>query len=106
MLEEEAGAAFPLDHPLAGRSWVAIGDVADQPFVTARSGHWLCRLLFTALASQHGMRWIALGMRGGWKSSQDCEGDLKAGLLPGRRRPGRAPQAGDRADHGVSGGRL
>ena len=54
LFEEGVGAAFPLDHPLAGRASVTIGDLADQPFVTARSGHWLRRLLDRLFAA-HGL---------------------------------------------------
>lgn len=54
LFEEEVGAAFPLDHPLAGRASVTIGDLADQPLVTARGGHWLRRLLDRLFAA-HGL---------------------------------------------------
>lgn len=42
----------PLDHPLAGRTSVTIGELADQPFVTAREGHWLRRLLDRLFAAR------------------------------------------------------
>ncbi|MFB9247304.1 LysR substrate-binding domain-containing protein [Sphaerisporangium melleum] len=54
LFEEEVGVAFPLDHPLAGRTSVTMGELADQPFVTARSGHWLRRLLDRLFAA-HGL---------------------------------------------------
>ncbi|MFK4085384.1 LysR family transcriptional regulator [Kribbella sp. NPDC020789] len=52
LFDEEVGAAFPLDHPLAGRTSVTIAELADQPFVTARTGHWLRRLLDRLFAAQ------------------------------------------------------
>jgi DNA-binding transcriptional LysR family regulator len=51
LLDEQVGVATPLDHPLAGRTSVSVEDLADQSFVTARTGHWQRRLLdrlFTA----------------------------------------------------------
>ncbi|MGI5153988.1 LysR family transcriptional regulator [Microbispora sp. CA-102843] len=45
LFEEAVGVGMPLDHPLAGRTSVSIDELADQPFVTARRGHWLRRLL-------------------------------------------------------------
>src|SRR4051812_46560107 len=52
LFEEEVGVAVPLDHSLAGRASVTISELADQPFVTARDGHWLRRLLDRLFASQ------------------------------------------------------
>ncbi|MEO3876091.1 LysR substrate-binding domain-containing protein [Nonomuraea sp. B12E4] len=45
LLDEAVGLATPLDHPLAGRASVSMDELADQPFVTARAGHWQRRLL-------------------------------------------------------------
>ncbi|MEV5750864.1 LysR family transcriptional regulator [Actinoallomurus sp. NPDC052308] len=45
LLDEEVGVAVPLDHPLAGRTSVSVEELADRPFVTARTGHWQRRLL-------------------------------------------------------------
>jgi DNA-binding transcriptional LysR family regulator len=42
----------PLGHPLAGRTSVSIDELADQPFVTARKGHWLRGLLDRLLAAR------------------------------------------------------
>lgn len=51
LLEEAVWVATPLDHPLAGRTSVTVDELAGQPFVSARKGHWQRRLLerlFTA----------------------------------------------------------
>ncbi|MGR7000649.1 LysR family transcriptional regulator [Yinghuangia aomiensis] len=45
LFDEPVGVGVPLDHPLAGRTSVTVEDLADEPFVTAREGHWLRRLL-------------------------------------------------------------
>ncbi|MEV0402701.1 LysR family transcriptional regulator [Actinoallomurus sp. NPDC050550] len=51
LLDEAVGVGTRLDHPLAGRTAVSIDELADQPFIIAREGHWQRRLfdrLFTA----------------------------------------------------------
>lgn len=51
LFDEAVRVATPLDHPLAGRTSVSIDELADQPFVSTRTGHWQRRLLdrlFTA----------------------------------------------------------
>ncbi|GAB3984983.1 LysR substrate-binding domain-containing protein [Actinoallomurus acanthiterrae] len=51
LLDEAVGVGTPLDHPLAGRTSVSVDELADQPFIIAREGHWQRRLfdrLFTA----------------------------------------------------------
>ncbi|MFI8964648.1 LysR family transcriptional regulator [Streptomyces sp. NPDC053493] len=47
LLDEEVWVVAPLDHPLvlAGRSSVSVPELAGQPFVTTRTGHWQRRLL-------------------------------------------------------------
>ncbi|MES4907524.1 MULTISPECIES: LysR family transcriptional regulator [unclassified Streptomyces] len=52
LFDEEVGVGVPLDHPLAGRTSVTIDELADQPFVTARRGHWLRRLLDRLFAAR------------------------------------------------------
>ncbi|MFD8380963.1 LysR substrate-binding domain-containing protein [Streptomyces sp. NPDC059679] len=52
LFDEAVGAGVPLDHPLAGRMSVTIDELADQPFVTARKGHWLRRLLDRLFAAR------------------------------------------------------
>jgi DNA-binding transcriptional LysR family regulator len=53
LFDEAVGVGTPLDHPLAGRTSVSIDELADQPFVTARKGHWLRRLLDRLFAARH-----------------------------------------------------
>jgi DNA-binding transcriptional LysR family regulator len=52
LFDDAVGVGVPLDHPLAGRTSVSIDELADQPFVTARKGHWLRRLLDRLFAAQ------------------------------------------------------
>ncbi len=52
LLDEAVGVATPLDHPLAGRTSVSIDELADQPFITARQGHWQRRLLDQLFAAR------------------------------------------------------
>ncbi|WP_250907176.1 LysR substrate-binding domain-containing protein [Nonomuraea sp. NEAU-A123] len=52
LLDEAVGVATPLDHPLAGRTSVSMDELADQPFITARQGHWQRRLLDRLFAAR------------------------------------------------------
>ncbi|MGV9754758.1 LysR family transcriptional regulator [Streptomyces tricolor] len=52
LFDDPVGVAAPLGHPLAGRTSVGIHELADQPFVTAREGHWLRRLLDRLFAAR------------------------------------------------------
>ena len=52
LFDEPVGVGAPLDHPLVGRTSVTIDELADQPFVTAREGHWLRRLLDRLFAAR------------------------------------------------------
>jgi DNA-binding transcriptional LysR family regulator len=52
LFEDAVGVGVPLDHPLAARTSVTIDELADQPFVTAREGHWLRRLLDRLFAAR------------------------------------------------------
>lgn len=95
LFDEAVWVATPLDHPLAGRASVSIDELADQPFVTARKGHWQRRLLDRLFAGRALVPKIV------------CEGDepsaiadlisagLGIGLVPAiaRRTATRAPVA-------------
>ncbi|MFI2031291.1 LysR family transcriptional regulator [Streptomyces buecherae] len=52
LFEDAVGVAVPRDHPLAGRAPVGLHELAEYPFVTARAGHWLRRLLDQLFATQ------------------------------------------------------
>ncbi|MEU7835625.1 LysR substrate-binding domain-containing protein [Nonomuraea sp. NPDC049129] len=52
LLDEEVWVATSLDHPLAARTSVSIDELADQPFVAARKGHWQRRLLDRLFAAR------------------------------------------------------
>jgi DNA-binding transcriptional LysR family regulator len=52
LFDEAVGVGMPLDHPLAGRTSVTIDELAGQPFVTARAGHWIRRLLDRLFAAR------------------------------------------------------
>ncbi|MEU2229936.1 LysR family transcriptional regulator [Streptomyces vietnamensis] len=45
LLDEPVWVVTPLDHPLAGRSSVHVEELAHEPFVCTREGHWQRRLL-------------------------------------------------------------
>ncbi|GGS35577.1 LysR family transcriptional regulator [Actinokineospora fastidiosa] len=95
LFTDPVGVGTPLDHPLAGRTSVRIAELLDEPFVTAREGHWLRRLLDRLFAA-HGRTPRIV-----------CEGDepsaiaelisagLGIGLVPGiaRRAATRVPGA-------------
>ncbi|OLT12036.1 hypothetical protein BJF79_04005 [Actinomadura sp. CNU-125] len=52
LLDEPVGVAVPLDHPLADRTSVTVDELADEPFVSAREGHWHRRLLERLFAAR------------------------------------------------------
>ncbi|MBT2440194.1 LysR family transcriptional regulator [Streptomyces sp. ISL-36] len=95
LLDEAVWVATPPDHPLAGRTTVSVDELADQPFVTTRRGHWQRRLLDRLFAGRDLTPKIV------------CEGDepgalaglisagLGVGLIPdiARRAATRAPVA-------------
>ncbi|MFF1614233.1 LysR family transcriptional regulator [Amycolatopsis sp. NPDC058278] len=52
LLDEPVLVATPLGHRLADRASVAVEDLAGEPFVTARPGHWHRRLLDRLFAAR------------------------------------------------------
>jgi DNA-binding transcriptional LysR family regulator len=50
LLTEDVLLAVPAGHPLAGRERVAVAEVAAEPFVITRTGHWQRALLDRLLA--------------------------------------------------------
>ncbi|MEV0368928.1 LysR family transcriptional regulator [Streptomyces sp. NPDC050636] len=82
LLREEVLLAVPAGHALAGRTQVTLADIADEPFISTRPGHWQ-RALLDQLFATTGRRPVI-----------SCEGDepgathfliaagLGIGLLP------------------------
>lgn len=52
LFDEAVGVGTPLDHRFAGRTSVSIEDLAGQPLITARKGHWIRRLLDRLFAAR------------------------------------------------------
>jgi DNA-binding transcriptional LysR family regulator len=52
LFEEAVGVGVPLTHPFAGRTSVSIAELADQPFVAPRKGHWGRRMLDRLFAAR------------------------------------------------------
>ena len=52
LFEEAVGVCVPIDHLLAGRATVSTAELADEPFITAREGHWLRRMLERLFAAR------------------------------------------------------
>ncbi|MGC0334135.1 DNA-binding transcriptional LysR family regulator [Streptomyces sp. SAI-170] len=52
LLDEQVWLVTPLGHPLADRTCVRVAELADQPFVTTRKGHWQRRLLDRLFAAE------------------------------------------------------
>ncbi|WP_229899732.1 LysR substrate-binding domain-containing protein, partial [Streptomyces capoamus] len=87
LVREEVLLAVPLGHPLSGRERVAVAELADEDFVTTRTGHWQRALLERLFA------------REGLTPRVVCEGDeaaatpeligagLGVGLMPAMARP-------------------
>ncbi|KPI30842.1 LysR family transcriptional regulator [Streptomyces sp. NPDC048253] len=86
LTREEVLLAVPRGHRLDGRESVTIREIADEPFVTTRKGHWQRTLLETLFASE------------GLTPLLSCEGDepgasqvlisagLGIGLIPAMSR--------------------
>ncbi|MFJ3901914.1 LysR family transcriptional regulator [Streptomyces sp. NPDC090025] len=52
LLDEPVWLVAPPEHRLAGRDAVAVAELADEPFVTTRTGHWQRRLLDRLFAAE------------------------------------------------------
>ncbi|MFE3881609.1 LysR family transcriptional regulator [Streptomyces lydicus] len=63
LLREEVMLVVPAGHPLAARERVTVAEIADEPFITTRTGHWP-RALLERLFSGIGRRPVI-----------SCEGD-------------------------------
>lgn len=69
LVDEEVLLAVPPSHPLASRERVEVADLADEPFITVRPGHWLRALLEKLFADA------------GLTPRLTCESDEPAALL-------------------------
>ncbi|MFH8981467.1 LysR family transcriptional regulator [Streptomyces varsoviensis] len=52
LLREDVLLAVPLGHPLAGREHVGVRELADEPFIATRPGHWQRALLDRMFAAE------------------------------------------------------
>jgi DNA-binding transcriptional LysR family regulator len=93
LLDEAVGVATPHDHPLAGRTSVRIDELADQPFVAARKGHWQRRLLDRLFAARDRIPKIACEVDELSAIADLISAGLGIGLVPAlaRRTAVRAP---------------
>ncbi|MEC4017546.1 LysR family transcriptional regulator [Streptomyces sp. H27-D2] len=86
LVREEVLLAVPRDHPMASRERVSVGELAGEPFITTRPGHWQ-RALLDKLFTDAGLKPLIT-----------CEGDepgatqdlisagLGVGLIPAMSR--------------------
>ncbi|WP_228011350.1 LysR family transcriptional regulator [Nonomuraea phyllanthi] len=95
LFEEAVGVGVPLDHPLAGRTSVSIDELAGQPFITARKGHWIRRLLDRLFAARGGAPKIVCESDEPAAIAELISAGLGIGLVPAfaRRSATRTPTA-------------
>ncbi|MFI9816062.1 LysR substrate-binding domain-containing protein [Saccharothrix variisporea] len=95
LFEEPVGLGVALDHPLASRESVTVEDIADQPFVTAREGHWIRRLLDRLFAARGLTPKVVCETDEPTAIAELISAGLGVGLVPGfaRHAPTRPPGA-------------
>jgi DNA-binding transcriptional LysR family regulator len=94
LMREEVLLAVPPDHRLAGRERVGLAEIAGEPFVTTRPGHWPRALLDRLFADGPDPQVVCEGDEPG--ATGDLIGaGLGIGLVPAvsRRAPTRLPIA-------------
>ncbi|MFI6597608.1 LysR family transcriptional regulator [Nonomuraea sp. NPDC050536] len=91
LFDDAVGLVVPLDHPLAGRTSVSIDELADQPFVTARTGHWIRRLLDRLFAARGLTPKIACESDEPSAIADLISAGLGIGLVPGFARRSATP---------------
>jgi DNA-binding transcriptional LysR family regulator len=93
LLDDAVGVCTPPDHPLAGRTSVTLDELAGQPFVTGREGHWLRRLLERLFAARDGAPKIVCESDEPAAIAELIGAGLGIGLVPGfaRRSVTRVP---------------
>ncbi|MFF8603061.1 LysR family transcriptional regulator [Streptomyces sp. NPDC015232] len=96
LLDEPVWVVTPLGHPLAGRASVGVPELAGEPFVSTRTGHWQRRLLDRLFAADglNGPRIVCEGDEPSATAVLVAAG-LGIGLIPdmARRSAARAPVA-------------
>jgi DNA-binding transcriptional LysR family regulator len=101
LLDEAVGLAVPLDHPLAGRTSVSVDELAGQPFVSARKGHWQRRVLERLFAADDLTPKIVCEVDELAAIAELISAGLGIGLVPGIARRGatQAPLTWITVDH-------
>ncbi|WP_240972386.1 LysR family transcriptional regulator [Nonomuraea composti] len=93
LFEDPVGVATPRDHRLAGRASVSVDELAGEPFITARRGHWIRRLLDRLFAARGLTPRIVCESDEPSAIAQLISAGLGIGLVPGFARHSAAQTA-------------
>ncbi|AQZ70228.1 Transcriptional regulator, LysR family [[Actinomadura] parvosata subsp. kistnae] len=94
LFEDPVGVGTPRDHRLAGRASVSVDELAGEPFITARKGHWIRRLLDRLFAARGLTPRIVCESDEPSAIAQLISAGLGVGLVPGFARHSAAQTAG------------